>query len=208
MSTFFKCSGLYLVTPNWDDTERLLASTEQALLGGVRLLQYRHKTATAHLKEQQARGLLTLCRQFQVPMIINDDLDLCKKIHADGIHLGATDIDVAHARQQLGEEKIIGASCYGDLSLAVAAQQAGASYVAFGGFYPSLVKQYPVTTAPEILTKAQGVITCPIVVIGGMTPLLARPLVAFGAHMVAAISSVYGATNPREAAQEFTRLFT
>ena len=207
MNTFYKLNGLYLVTPNWDDTARLLAITEQALLGGVRLLQYRHKTATANLKEQQARGLRALCRQFQVPLIINDDLDLCKKIDADGIHIGATDTTVAHARQQLGQEKILGASCYGDLSLAVAAQQAGASYVAFGGFYPSLVKQYPVTTSPEILTQAQDVITCPMVVIGGMTPLLARPLVAFGAHMVAAISSVYSATNPREAAEEFASIF-
>ena len=201
-------AGLYLVTPDWDDTERLIKTTEQALLGGAALLQYRHKTADAPLRLQQARALLALCRLFDVPLIINDHIDLCLAIGADGVHVGGTDVSVAEARAAVGPEKIVGASCYGDLALAHAAQQAGASYVAFGGFYPSRVKKYPVSTDPSIVQQAGKEIALPNVVIGGMTVDNARPLVAAGAHMVAAISSVYLAGDPQAAAREFAALFS
>jgi thiamine-phosphate pyrophosphorylase len=200
-------AGLYLVTPDWDDTERLIKTTEQALLGGAALLQYRHKTADAAMRLHQARALQSLCRLFDVPLIINDHIDLCLAIDADGVHVGGTDVSVAEARAALGPEKIVGASCYGDLTLAHAAQQAGASYVAFGGFYPSRVKKYPVTTDPLIVQRAGKEIALPNVVIGGMTVDNARPLVAAGAHMAAAISSVYLADDPQAAAREFATLF-
>ncbi|MBA5688508.1 thiamine phosphate synthase [Rugamonas apoptosis] len=199
--------GLYLVTPNWDDTERLLAVTEQALGAGVALLQYRHKDAGPALRAEQGAALLALCRRHGVPLIINDHLDLCRALDADGIHVGGTDATLAEVRAALGPDKIVGASCYGDLPRAQAAQAAGASYVAFGGFYPSRVKQYAVTTAPSILDQARAVITVPSVVIGGMTPENAAPLVARGTNMVAAISSVYLADDPAAAVHRFRALF-
>jgi thiamine-phosphate pyrophosphorylase len=199
--------GLYLVTPNWDDTERLLAVTEQALGAGVALLQYRHKDASPALRAEQGAALLALCRRHGVPLIINDHVDLCQALDADGIHVGGTDAALAAVRAALGPDKIVGASCYGDLPRALAAQAAGASYVAFGGFYPSRVKQYAVTTAPSIVNEARAVITVPSVVIGGMTPDNAAPLVARGADMVAAISSVYLADDPAAAVRSFRSLF-
>jgi len=199
--------GLYLVTPDWDDTEKLLAASEQAIEGGATLLQYRHKTAHESLRLEQASALLSLCRRLNVPLIINDHLDLCMHIDADGIHLGGTDASVANARKQIGTEKIIGASCYGDLQLARDATAAGASYVAFGGFYPSRVKKYEVATSPSMITQALVEISIPLCVIGGMTPQNARPLIELGAHAVAAISSVYAAENHRRAAAEFAALF-
>jgi thiamine-phosphate pyrophosphorylase len=202
--------GLYLVTPNWDDTERLLAVTEQALRAGagIAMLQYRHKSASPALRMAQGEALLALCRRYQCPLVINDFVDLCLALGADGVHLGGTDASVAQVRATLGAGKIIGASCYGDLQRARAAQAAGASYVAFGGFYTSLVKQYPVTTAPAILDQARATITLPRVVIGGMTPENAAPLVARGADMVAAISSVYLAPDPAAAVARFAALFS
>ncbi len=92
--------------------------------------------------------------------------------------------------------KIVGASCYGELQLARDAHRAGASYVAFGGFYPSRVKKYPVTTPLAIINAAKAEIPLPAVVIGGMTADNAAPLVAAGADMVAAITSVYLAPEP------------
>ena len=83
--------GLYIVTPGWDDTEKLLRITEQALQGGAALLQYRHKSADAALRQQQAEALLSLCRRYQRPFIINDYVDLCLALDADGIHVGGTD---------------------------------------------------------------------------------------------------------------------
>jgi thiamine-phosphate pyrophosphorylase len=199
--------GLYLVTPNWDDTDRLLAATEAGLRGGAVLVQYRHKEAPATLRQEQGAALLALCRRYRVPFVVNDHLDLAIALDADGVHLGGADGDLAHARQVLGPTKIIGASCYGELPLAVAAQQAGASYVAFGGFYPSLVKQYSFVTQPGLLDEARAVVSVPIVVIGGMTVANAAPLVARGADMVAAISSVYTAPRAQAAAQAFAALF-
>lgn len=199
--------GLYLVTPNWDDTAALLDATGQALRAGVGLLQYRHKSADAEQRREQASQLLALCRRFHTPFIINDHLELCLELGADGVHVGGTDASVAAARQALGDGKIVGASCYGDRQLARDAAAAGASYVAFGGFYPSKVKQYPVTTPADIVSWAKADIALPCVVIGGMTPANAAPLVARGADMVAAISSVYGAPAIGAATREFGDLF-
>lgn len=200
--------GLYLVTPDWDDTAALLARTEAALGAGVALLQYRHKTATPQLRQEQAAALLVLCRRHGVPFIINDHVELCRELGADGVHVGGTDLSVAQARASVGPDKIVGASCYGDLQLAIDAERAGASYVAFGGFYPSRVKRYAVTTPPSIIDDALAAVRVPCVVIGGMTPENAAPLMARGAHMVAAISSVYGAPDPAAAARAFGELAT
>jgi thiamine-phosphate pyrophosphorylase len=140
-------------------------------------------------------------------LVINDYVDLCIALDADGVHVGGTDAAVAEVRAALGPEKIVGASCYGSMELARNAHQAGASYVAFGGFYPSRVKKYPVTTPPEIIAQSKSEIPLPVVVIGGMTQENASPLVAQGADMVAAISSVYMAGNPEIAAKGFAGLF-
>jgi thiamine-phosphate pyrophosphorylase len=199
--------GLYLVTPNWDDTGRLLAATEAALRGGAVLVQYRHKDAGDALRLEQARALLALCRRHDRPLVINDHLDLCMQVDADGVHLGATDVALAQARSLLGADKIVGASCYGDLALARAAAAAGASYAAFGGFYPSPVKKYDFVTPPALLDAARAELALPLVVIGGMTPPNAAPLVARGADMVAAITSVYGDPEPETAARRFGALF-
>jgi len=199
--------GLYLVTPNWNDTERLLAATDAALGVGAALVQYRHKDASEALRLEQATALLALCRRHGCPLVINDHLDLCRAIDADGVHLGNADGAIADARALLGRDKIVGASCYGELALARAARDAGASYLAFGGFYPSPVKKYTFVTPPEILDQARAEFTLPLVVIGGMTPANAAPLVARGADMVAAITSVYGADDPHAAAHAFGALF-
>ncbi|NGZ86057.1 thiamine phosphate synthase [Duganella aceris] len=201
--------GLYLVTPNWDDTARLLDLSEQALAAGpgIAMLQYRHKEAAPALREEQAGALLALCRRYRVPFIVNDHLDLCAQLDADGVHVGGTGTDVAEVRARLGPDKIVGASCYGDLQLALDAQAAGASYVAFGGFYPSRVKKYAVTTKLELLDHARAAIRVPSVAIGGMTPDNAAPLVARGVDMVAAISSVYQAESVAAAVRRFQALF-
>jgi thiamine-phosphate pyrophosphorylase len=199
--------GLYLVTPDWDDTNRLLQATEAALRGGVALVQYRHKTADEALRREQAQALLALCRRHGTPLVINDFVELCMALGADGVHVGGTDASVSQVRAAVGPDRIVGASCYGDLQLARDARDAGASYVAFGGFYPSRVKKYPVTTPPEIVAQSKAEIALPVVVIGGMTQDNAVPLVAQGADMVAAISSVYLADDPEAAARTFVALF-
>jgi thiamine-phosphate pyrophosphorylase len=200
--------GLYLVTPDWVDTGRLLAATEAGLRGGAALVQYRNKAADGALRLEQATALLALCRRHGRPLVINDHLQLCMRLDADGVHLGAADGSLALARQVLGPDKIVGASCYGELALAHAAQEAGASYAAFGGFYPSPVKKYAFVTAPAILEQARAELALPLVAIGGMTVENAAPLVARGADLVAAITAVYGEAAPETAARRFQALFS
>ena len=184
--------GLYVVTPDWDDTDKLLEISAAALEAGVCLLQYRHKTAAAAQRKAQATALLALCRRHGVRFIVNDFVDLAQELDADGVHVGGTDASVQEVRALLGPDKIVGASCYGSLELAEKSAASGASYLALGGFYPSLKKKYPVTTDPHIVAQARASWDLPLVVIGGMTVENSAPLVALGAHMVAAISSVYG----------------
>lgn len=200
-------NGLYIVTPDWDDTKKLVEVTEQALRGGAEIVQYRHKTADEVLRKEQARELMSLCCRYRKPFIINDHVELALEVGADGIHVGGTDAAIAEVRKAVGPTKIVGASCYGDLELAKAAHAAGASYVAFGGFYPSRVKKYPVTTPVEIIAQSHAAVPLPLVVIGGMTPENSAPLVAAGADMVAAISSVYMDEDPEAAARKFAELF-
>lgn len=199
--------GLYLVTPDWDDTDKLLAVTESGLRGGAVLVQYRHKTASPELRKEQAAQLLVLCRKYDRPFIVNDFVDLCIELDADGIHVGGTDEAVAKVRAAVGASKIVGSSCYGSMDLARDAYRAGASYVAFGGFYPSRVKKYEVATSPQIVAQAKSEIPLPNVVIGGMTHENAAPLVGHGADMVAVISSVYMTEDPEAAARGFADLF-
>ena len=199
--------GLYIVTPDWDDTDKLVNATAQAIEGGATLVQYRHKTADAVLRKQQATAVLQVCRQHQVPFIINDYVDLCLELDADGIHVGGTDASVAAVRAQVGADKIVGASCYGTLQLGRDAWQAGASYVAFGGFYPSRVKKYEFKTEPAIVAESKREIPLPVVVIGGMTQDNCLPLIAQGCDMVAAISSVYMTQDVKGAAEQFAALF-
>ena len=133
-------AGLYAVTPDCGDTAQLLVKAEAVLAGGARLLQYRNKTASAALRMIQGRALLELCRQYRAALVINDHIELALALDADGLHIGDGDAPVAASRRRLGPGKLLGVSCYGQLENARAAAAAGASYVAFGGFFPSKVK--------------------------------------------------------------------
>jgi thiamine-phosphate pyrophosphorylase len=200
--------GLYIVTPDWDDTAQLLAATELALRNGAALVQYRHKTASPQRRREQAEALLGLCRGYKTPLIVNDHVDLCLEIGADGVHAGGTDASIAEVRRAVGPDRIVGASCYGTLELAHAAHRDGASYVAFGGFYPSRVKKYEFRTAPEIIAQSKREIPLPVVAIGGITLENAPPLVAQGVDMVAVISSVYLAPQGERKTRELADLFS
>jgi len=200
--------GLYIVTPDWDDTAKLLDITEKALKGGAALVQYRHKTATPELRREQAKALQALCKRYQRPFIINDFIDLALELDADGIHVGESDEAVAKVRAAVGPNKIVGASCYGDMDLVRKAHRAGASYIAFGGFYPSRIKKYPVTTELDIVAQMKKEIpSLPSCAIGGIDLENAVPLVERGIDMISVISSVYFADDPEAAARAFARMY-
>ena len=199
--------GLYAITPDLADSATLLRKVEAALEGGVRALQYRNKAADSALRLEQARGLVRLCRAYRVPLIINDHLDLALEIDADGLHVGAEDGSAADARRQLGPDKILGVTCYRKIENALEAARVGASYVAFGGFFPSPVKGGSGGAPMSILGEAKRRPGLPVVAIGGITVDTAPQLVAAGADSVAVITAVFGAPDVTAAARQFSGIF-
>ncbi|MEA5098659.1 MAG: thiamine phosphate synthase [Burkholderiaceae bacterium] len=200
--------GLYIVTPDWDDTAKLVDVTEQAIKGGAAIVQHRHKTATMELRREQAKALQALCKRYQVPFIVNDFVDLAMELGTDGIHVGESDEAVAAVRVKVGPDMIVGSSCYGDMDRVRAAHKAGASYIALGGFYPSRVKKYPVTTELEIVRQMkQEFPDLPSCAIGGINHANAVPLVERGIDMIAVVSGVYFADDPQAAARKFAQMY-
>jgi thiamine-phosphate pyrophosphorylase len=200
-------NGLYAVTPDELNTELLCKQVEAALKGGAALLQYRNKAADATLRLRQASALLALCRSFAVPLIINDHLDLCAQIDADGLHLGATDCDLGAARRLLGTDKIIGASCYNQLDLAIKAEAAGSSYVAFGACFSSGTKPNAPVISLNLFTEAKQKIAIPLVAIGGITLENAPSILQAGADAVAVVGALFDAVDINKTSKQFTYLF-
>jgi thiamine-phosphate pyrophosphorylase len=183
--------GLYAVTPDEQNTDVLLAKVEAALRGGINVLQYRNKRADHKLQTQQARAILPLCRQYQVPFIINDSIKLCLTLDADGVHLGADDGNLAEARARLGEGKILGASCYNRLDLALAAAEAGADYAAFGACFASGTKPNALVAPLDLFTQARQSIGIPLVAIGGINLENAAQVIEAGANAVAVVGALF-----------------
>lgn len=198
--------GLYLITPDEDDSERLLARVAAVLPARPALLQYRNKRADAVRRQDEARALKALCDAVGVPLIINDDWRLALHIDAAGAHLGEADGDLAEARRS-ATGLLLGASCYDDPARAEAAARAGADYLAFGAFFPTRTKATTRRATPALL-QAMAVHGLPRVAIGGITPDNAPPLLAAGADWLAVVGAVFDAPDPLAAARRFTALFT
>ena len=199
--------GLYGVTPDEADSTRLLSRVRGALAGGMRILQYRNKTANAALRHEQASALCALCREFDATLIINDDLELAIAVDAGGLHLGGEDGSLSAARARLGPDKRLGASCYRSLENAQRAIAQGADHIAFGSFFVSTVKPGAVRSSPSLLTEAKQKFKAPVVAIGGITLDNAPLLISAGADSVAVITALFGAPDVTLAATKFNALF-
>jgi thiamine-phosphate pyrophosphorylase len=199
--------GIYAITPETADTEKLLAQVEAALQGGVAAVQYRDKSGDVARRHEQASELVALCRRHKVPLIVNDDLRLADLCDADGVHLGRDDGSLREARIILGRGKFIGASCYQSPDLALAAQAAGADYVAFGSFFPSPTKPEAAPADLTLLHEAARMLRVPIVAIGGITLANAPPLLEAGADCLAVLSALFDAPDIRAAARDLNQLF-
>jgi thiamine-phosphate pyrophosphorylase len=200
-------NGLYAVTPDVADSAWLRARVAQALAGGARILQYRSKSPDRALMARQACELAALCRAQGVLFIVNDDVQIACECGAHGVHLGREDAAIAAARAQLGDDALIGASCYDDLARAQQCVDAGADYLAFGSFYPSAVKPGAARATPALLREARARWHLPLVAIGGITPVNAPPLLAAGADALAVISGLFQVPDTYAAARAFRRLF-
>lgn len=203
----FSIKGLYVVTPNELDTKLLVSKVEAALKGGVQLMQYRNKAASKGLRLKQSTAILAACRAYGVPLIINDHLDLCAQIDADGLHLGQADCKPGPARRLLGADKIIGVSCYNRLDLAKAAADDGASYVAFGACFPSDTKPNAVHAPLSLFQEAKHTLNVPVVGIGGITRNNIQSVINAGADALAVITDIFESKDIATTCKEYQHFF-
>lgn len=184
---------LYLITPSvLPDLEAFAQSLDQALEAGpVAALQIRLKPAADEVLTTAVRWLAPIAQARGIAVILNDRPDLAASLGCDGVHVGQSDASVASARRIMGKTAMIGATCHDSRHLAMEAAEAGADYVAFGSFFPTLTKETAYRPDPEILTVWQEVMEVPCVAIGGITVETAGTLAAAGADFVAVSAGVW-----------------
>lgn len=200
--------GVYAVTEplpgGFPDLHERVAAV---LRGGVRVVQYRDKGDDRERRLREACALRELCRIHGALFIVNDDVALAGASGADGVHLGADDPTLDLARGELGDDAVIGVSCYGSLERADRVAADGADYLAFGSVYPSPTKPRAPRVDLETLRAAAGRFDRPVVAIGGIAPDNAAPVVACGVDAVAVISGLFRADDPERAASALAALF-
>lgn len=201
----FPLRGLYAITQTKNKTADIIINEViAAIKGGAVVVQFRDKEPldAIYLADQ----LVKVCHEYKVPLLINDDIELAIKVGADGVHIGREDGAISEARDRLGADAIIGVSCYNFVEQAFDAQEQGATYVAFGRFFPSSSK--PLATAAELdtLRKAKFLLDIPIVAIGGILPENGGPLLTAGADLLAVIGGLFE-TQPEQSARAYQALF-
>lgn len=202
----FPARGLYLLTPDADDSAELLAKVAP-LLPWTAALQYRNKRATdATVRLLEARALRQLCAEAGTCFIVNDDARLALAVQADGVHLGQGDGSVAAARALLGDARSIGVTCHDRFALARQAVADGADYIAFGTMFASATKPSLPRATPSLFARAAA-LGVPKVAIGGISPDNVAQVVAAGADLAAVIAGVFDAPDPVAAARSCAAAF-
>ena len=190
---------LYLISP-LELGGGFPAQLEAALSAGpVAAFQFRMKDVDQHEAAALAVPLQAICAAHDVAFIVNDSVALAKRLNADGVHLGQSDGDIADARAELGKAFQIGVTCHNSRHLAMEAAEAGADYVAFGAFYPTITKAVEHSAELDTVEKWSRVMEIPCVAIGGITPDNAKPIIDAGADFIAVSSAVWN--HPQGAAE-------
>ena len=201
----FPLRGLYAITQTKNKTTDIIINEViAAIKGGAVVVQFRDKEPldAIYLADQ----LVKVCHEYKVPLLINDDIELAIKVGADGVHIGREDGAISEARDRLGADAIIGVSCYNFVEQALNAQEQGATYVAFGRFFPSSSKPLAAPAELDTLRKAKFLLDIPIVAIGGILPENGGPLLTAGADLLAVIGGLFE-TQPEQSARAYQALF-
>lgn len=201
---------LYLITPPAIDDPRIFAETLRAALDGgdVAALQLRLKDVPDDQVARAADTLRPVCQQRNVAFILNDRPDLAARLDCDGVHVGQQDTPYAEARRILGKNRIVGVTCHDSRHLAIEAADAGADYVAFGAFFPTITKDASTRAPVELLSWWSETMEVPCVAIGGITVGNCAALVEAGADFLAVSSGVWNhAGGPGAAVSAFNAVF-
>ena len=190
---------LYAVTDrSWLHGRTLKEQVKEALDGGVTFLQLREKQIDSELFLQEAQEL---CKQYQVPFVINDDVELALKVDADGVHVGQSDMEAGDVRKKLGKDKIIGVSAQ-TVEQAVMAEKHGADYLGVGAVFPTSSKDDAQEVDYETLKAICQAVQIPVIAIGGINAQNVDRLKGSGICGVAVISAIFAQEDIKEAAKE------
>lgn len=194
--------SVYLVTDTeMCPRENLLDVCEKAVQGGATLIQLREKNISSRLFYEEAVALKRLCLRLNVPLLINDRLDIALAAGADGVHIGQSDIPIEAVRRLLGNDSIIGVSA-GSVEEAVTAEKQGADYLGVGAVFPTATKDDAENVGIDMLKEVRSNVKIPIVGIGGINPGNIEKLNGTGIDGVAVVSCIMASADPKSAASE------
>ena len=193
---------LYAITDrHWLNGRSLYEVVKESLDGGVTFLQLREKQLDEDHFLEEAKKLQGLCSEYNVPFIINDNVEIALAINADGVHIGQSDMEMKEAREKLGPDKIIGVSAH-TKEEALLAQAQGADYLGVGAVFPTSSKDDAESVSYETLKEICDVVSIPVVAIGGITKDNLHQLSGSGISGISVISAIYAQTDIKEAAKE------
>lgn len=199
---------LYLISPPQISLDQFLPQLDDVLSTDlVSVFQLRLKDMPMVAIERALPPIIEVCHNYNVPLILNDYVELAARFDCDGLHLGQQDMPIADARKILGPDKMIGATCHDSKHLAMEAAEQGADYVAFGAFYPTTTKDYGFRPKPDLLRDWSDGSLIPCVAIGGITPDNCQPLIESGADLIAVVSYIWQNSKGPKAATEAFRPF-
>lgn len=196
---------LYAVTDrHWLKDETLENQVEKALQGGATFLQLREKSLDDDIFLAEAKEVQKLCKKYQVPFVINDNVDIALAIDADGVHVGQSDMEALDVRKRLGPDKIIGVSAQ-NVQQALLAQKHGADYLGVGAVFPTGSKDDAEDVSFETLKAICQAVDIPVIAIGGITKENVSELKGSGICGIAVISAIFAQKDIKAATKELKK---
>lgn len=198
--------SLYLVTDNSDNIEKFLKTIEEGIKGGVTVVQIREKTADTLNFYNLALKVKKITEKYNVPLIINDRVDVALAIDADGVHVGQSDMPCDVTRKLIGEDKILGVSA-ATVTEARKAQKDGADYIGSGAVFPTQTKKDADTVTRKELKKIVESVDIPVVAIGGISLDNAHELNGTGIAGLSVVSAIMSSDDPKKSSEELLKIF-
>lgn len=198
--------SLYLVTDNSDDVEKFLNTIEEGIKGGVTVVQIREKTAETLDFYELALKVKEITTRYNVPLIINDRVDVALAIDADGVHVGQSDMPCDVTRKLIGKDKILGVSA-ATIEEAKKAERDGADYIGTGAVFPTATKDDAPSITKQDLKNVVESINIPVVAIGGITLENAHELTDTGIAGLSVVSAIMSSENPKKSSEELLNIF-
>jgi len=193
---------LYAVTDRyWLNGRTLYEVVKESLDGGATFVQLREKALDESAFQKEAEELQVLCREYKVPFVVNDNVDIAIRMDADGVHVGQSDMEAGDVRKKLGPDKIIGVSA-GTVEEAIRAEAQGADYLGVGAVFPTGSKDDAIDVSYDTLKAICEAVSIPVIAIGGITRDNVTQLSGSGICGVAVISAIYAQKDIKKATEE------